>query len=433
MQPSGTKKVCVMVLGELGCSPRMLYHGASLARMGHEVHFVGFAGARPHADILAAGNVQLHELPPFKLQLGKGSLGRLVLLPIKALYLFLGLLWILLVQVGRCQSLLVQTPMAIPALPLAAFVSWCWAARLVVDWHNLGYTLFDMSLRPSKPGTKAGGSRLVNLYRTLERYYGGKADIHLTVTDAMANFLQREWKFSPLRIRVLHDRPGPLFRPLGGAAATRSQLLLDIASRVPEPLSLALTQVAHAPDNHKLLITGTSWTADEDFSVLLRALEDVDKHAQKSSTFPRVVVCCTGKGDLRAFYEEQISQLRLLRCSIHTVWLQAADYPRLLSVADLGVSLHQSSSGLDLPMKVLDMFGSGIPVCARRFECIGELVRPDVNGVLFSDHAELTSQLIRLFSTEGSRELSDLKSNALLEAEDRWEPNWQRVVASAFV
>jgi hypothetical protein len=46
-QPSsGRNKVCVMVLGELGCSPRMLYHGASLARMGHEVHFVGFAGVR---------------------------------------------------------------------------------------------------------------------------------------------------------------------------------------------------------------------------------------------------------------------------------------------------------------------------------------------------------------------------------------------------
>ena len=51
-------------------------------------------------------------------------------------------------------------------------------------------------------------------------------------------------------------------------------------------------------------------------------------------------------------YEQKMRELNLQHVVFKTLWLAASDYPLLLGSADLGISLHVSSSGLDLPMKV---------------------------------------------------------------------------------
>ena len=76
--------------------------------------------------------------------------------------------------------------------------------------------------------------------------------------------------------------------------------------------------------------------------------------AQKQpQQLPPVLLCVTGKGPLRQHFQERMAHSDFSRVACRTLWLEAADYPRLLGVADLGICLHTSSSGLDLPMKVL--------------------------------------------------------------------------------
>lgn len=118
-------------------------------------------------------------------------------------------------------------------------------------------------------------------------------------------------------------------------------------------------------------MSSTSWTADEDFSILLSALESYEQAADNPiNNLPKLIVLITGKGPLKSSFEENIIQRekkwKYIRCK--TIWLEMHDYPKLLQAADLGVSLHSSSSGLDFPMKIVDMLGAELRVLALEFE-----------------------------------------------------------------
>ncbi|KAF7797801.1 hypothetical protein EIP86_009006 [Pleurotus ostreatoroseus] len=160
-------------------------------------------------------------------------------------------------------------------------------------------------------------------------------------------------------------------------------------------------------DRPALLISSTSWTPDEDFSILLDALSLYDEAASKSGgKLPKVLMVVTGKGPDRAKYMKQVEQLQKgtgdkkdwAYVRLVSMWLEAADYPLLLGSADIGISLHSSSSALDLPMKIVDMFGCGLPACALNFACLDELVKNGINGLVFEKADQLAKQLETLLT-----------------------------------
>ena len=84
-----------------------------------------------------------------------------------------------------------------------------------------------------------------------------------------------------------------------------------------------------------------------------------------------------------------------------------------------------------LPWQVLDMYGCGLPVCAAKYACIGELVKEGRNGLLFSEAGELADQLLTLFDgfpATVSRQLRSLTDAVAESGGPRWEDAWEQTV-----
>ncbi|KAM7270035.1 hypothetical protein ACFE04_029249 [Oxalis oulophora] len=452
-------RACVVVLGDLGRSPRMQYHALSLARqMSLAVDIVAYGGSEPHSVILQHPSIHIHTMnqwPAIFKTLPKIFYPFMLLL--KPLYQFLMLLWFLCARVPAPDVFIVQNPPSVPTLVAVKWASSLRRSAFIVDWHNFGYTLLGLSLGRS--------SRFVSVYHWIEKRFGKMADGALCVTKAMQHELAQNWG---INATVLYDQPPEFFRPtsledkhkmfyrldkhLSQPAGVRDCISIGMESNGPDE-TLFTTQVGNdvhlKPNRPALIVSSTSWTPDENFGILLEAAVMYDRRVaamlnEDDSTdeeviwkkladgtqypYPRLLFIITGKGPEKEKYEEKIRKLRLKRVGFRTMWLSAEDYPLLLGSSDLGVCLHTSSSGLDLPMKVVDMFGCGLPVCAVSYSCIQELVKVDKNGLLFSSSSELAEELMMLFKgfPAECNQLKSLRYGALeTSGSSRWDTEWE--------
>ncbi|KAI9661268.1 MAG: mannosyltransferase [Bathelium mastoideum] len=414
--------VQVVVLGDIGRSPRMQYHALSIAKAGGHVNLVGYQESDVHPEILSSSNITIVPLPPTASSLRTGNKFLFLLFgPLKVLFQTWSLYYTLGYRTKPARWMLVQNPPSIPTLALALLICSLRNTRLVIDWHNFGYSILALKLGTSHP--------LVRISRWYEFFFARFATAHFTVTNAMARTLKETVRISAL---PLHDRPPGYFQPL--SADQRRDFLKHLRdiTQLPD----VMIDGIHS-GRCKLLVSSTSWTADEDFQLLLDALVEYSERAVNDpGDLPFIIAIITGKGPQKDYYLTEVDSLaeqdKLGAVAIQTAWLSSKDYASLLGAADLGISLHKSSSGVDLPMKVVDMFGAGLPVAGwSQFEAWPELVKEGINGRGFSDVDQLVTILIELFggSPQG---LASLKNGALGEGARRWDDEWNPVAGKLF-
>src|SRR5437764_9267797 len=406
-------RAAVVALGDLGRSARMQYHAHALAARGVDVDLVGFEGTSLPKAISTDERIHVHRLNPATLRLAGRFSGSTYAVAGVFDAVRLGLrLWRLLRKLPRPDLVLVQNPPAFPTVLVAWMALKRRGVRFVIDWHNVGFTLLWLRLGRGHP--------LVRLARWFERRDARRVDDNLCVSRGLAAFLESH--FGVKRAHVLYDRPASAFVAM--ERGERERFRQAFLSR----LGVHSSAVG-------FIVCPTSWTEDEDFDLVIDAVTRLEtkirgwESAASGRRFPDVVILVTGDGARRAEFERRFAGLPARRVQLRARWLEPEDYPRVVGSADLGLCLHRSSSGLDIPMKVADLFGAGVPVCALDYgACLAERVRHGDNGLLFSTAVQLADVVFDLFETfpGDQKALDRLRTGARKSARPTWEEGWAR-------
>src|SRR5688500_5473138 len=311
-------RTAVIVLGDVGRSPRMQYHAVSLAAAGSDVDLIGLEGAAPIPAVATNARIRVHRLRDRAFAgRARGGVRRFVWgSALRAVGQGVRLFGTL-IRIPRPDVILVQTPPAVPALSIAWLAARIRRSRLVIDWHNLSHTIAAVKVGDHHRAVKA-------LARS-ERRWAKRADGHLTVSKALADWLAREYRVTAV---VTYDRPSDAFAPPSPAAA--SALWNTLAA-----------QYQFGSARPPIVVCPTSWTPDEDFDLLLEALERAERRLTGNAgrgdipaglSTPALAVFLTGRGAQREAFEQRAARRNFKAIAVKTLWLEPADYPTLVGI-----------------------------------------------------------------------------------------------------
>jgi beta-1,4-mannosyltransferase len=246
----------VLVLGDVGRSPRMQYHALSLARADPalRVSLAGYAGEACAPELYAQPNLEFLTFAPRATRP----------LPVKVVVQFVQLLWLLLVSAGRVDLVLLQNP---PTYGWFGSAGWTMQV-LIGSWTQnpdvrgrvdvlppqggqVRRRLAQPRLQhpravarrapPARQGECSVGlaaawikvliltltSECLQVATWTERVFGRKADANFCVTRVMQRWLRDTWQ---IEATVLHDKPPPFFRPT--PVKTQHELFARVADQL---------------------------------------------------------------------------------------------------------------------------------------------------------------------------------------------------------
>lgn len=191
-------RAAVVVLGDISRSPRIRNHAVQLAKHNYEVDLIGYVGnyffileTPIPSYVKQFGNIAIHRLSNQSFMLLK-----LIFLSIQ---LFFFLLWI-----PKPDFVLVQNPPSIPTFIVVKLACWLRKSKMVIDWHNLGFTILRLKMK---------NKLILWVAKNIELMVGKLADFNLTVTTALRNYLiENEYRANS--IIVAYDKPVSKFRRL---------------------------------------------------------------------------------------------------------------------------------------------------------------------------------------------------------------------------
>ena len=263
----------------------------------------------------------------------------------------------------RVDVLLVQNPPAFPLMLVAPRIP------MVLDWHNTTATTLRL---------RAGESWIVRFVGRLEWRSARRASGHLCVSDA----LRRHLASNGIDAVTLYDAP------------------------------VARDATTHARDDEVRIVVPSSWSDDDDFALL--------HEAARLWSGPRLRFILTGRGPRRDF----VSFEPLERVIFEKHWYEPDEYADALASADLGLSLHRG--GLDLPMKLVEMLGNGLPVCALDYGPVLRERYTEGKGIrFFADAAGLARCLNELLERDG-KGLDALRASAHDAVPQTWDEEWSK-------
>eukprot|EP00108_Taenia_solium_P010649 TsM_000780600 transcript=TsM_000780600 gene=TsM_000780600 len=394
--------VHVLVLGDVTRSPRIKNHAKSFAREGWRVKFTGYQGVESLSDddITCC---YLSQSPTFF----DLCLPRFIALIFKTIFLSICLFAYLVIHM-REDLLFVQTPPAVPTLSVVYFFALLKRCSVCIDWHNYGYTILEA---PS--GRRSIASRMYKLMELAfaSLFLNSNAFVntrHFAVAKALRANLREQTGINAV---VVYDRPTKDFKP--ATVEDAHQLFCRLSHDYPQlrgpeesTQSTVFTEVVDPSsgacrwrvDRPALLVSSCSWTPDDDFTIMLEALDSYNATVTSSPNiyFHKLICIVTGRGPLKSHFQAIIAKRNWKHVEVLTPWLEWDDYPLLLGSADLGVSLHRSTSNLDLPMKIVDLIGAEVPVLALAYPALSELLPNGQLGYHFSTAEALTNHLTRL-------------------------------------